>query len=155
VQAFTHPSFTTIEYSDKVNYISSYQRLEFIGDAILDYLISYFVYQKNQQLLPCDITLLRTALANNVFYSSIVVKYNLHKYLRYSNHNLAESITNFVKKYKCQKLKQLDKLISASFEEDECMAIDEIDVPKALADIFEALVGAIYIDNGFNLDNLW
>ena len=154
-RAFTHPSFTTIEYSEQLNYISSYQRLEFIGDAILDYVITYFVYMKNQKMSPFQITLLRTALVNNTFYASIVVKYNLHKYLRYSNQTLARSISKFVKKYKCQLFKQLDLLINSSINEQECTSIDEIDVPKALADIFESLVGAIYIDNGFDLDEVW
>ena len=129
--------------------------MEFIGDAILDYAITYYVYMKNQRMSPFEITLLRTALVNNTFYASIVVKYNLHKYLRYSNPSLASSISNFVKKYKCQLFKQLGQLINSSISEQESTSIDEIDVPKALADIFESLVGAIYIDNGCNLDALW
>lgn len=158
VQAFTHPSFTTIEYSNQLNYISSYQRLEFIGDAILDYVITYFVYSKNPKMSPAQITLLRTALVNNTFYASIVVKYNLHKYLRYSNSSLGNSIASFVKKYKCQLWRQMDQLINASFgieEGEDGLSIDEIDVPKALADIFESLVGAIFIDSGFDLDRVW
>ena len=155
MQAFTHPSFTILEYSDQHNFISSYQRLEFIGDAILDYLITYFVYLQNPQMTPFQITQLRSALVNNIFYASIVVKYNLHKYLRQSNPILTKSIIDFSKKYKYQYLKKFDILFNSSFEEQECSSIDEIDVPKALSDIFEALVGAIYIDNGFNLDHLW
>ena len=138
-----------------INYIPSYQRLEFIGDAVLDYLITYYIYQKNQGLSSAQITMLREALVNNTFYASVAVKYRLHTYLRFSNSSLHASIFTFVKKYQCQKYQQLGKFVNESIEENEAMDIDEIDVPKALADVFEALIGAIYIDNGFDLDELW
>lgn len=164
MQAFTHSSYQEENSTQTVNYISSFQRLEFIGDAILDYLITYFVYQKNQKLLPEDITNLRTSLVNNAFYSFIVIKYNLHTVLRCSNRQLQASIAQYAKKYKCAKYRQLGALINdAQFTEELLKAevsasqhnADDVEVPKVLADIFEALVGAIYIDNGFDLDALW
>lgn len=163
MQAFTHPSYTEVD-SQTVNYISSFQRLEFIGDAVLDYLFTYFVYQKNQKLLPEAITNLRSSLVNNVFYASIVIKYNLHTTLRCSSPTLQASIAQYVKRYKCGKYEQLGALINdAHFTEVLLKAdgfaslhyADDVEVPKALADIFEALIGAIYIDNGFDLDALW
>jgi len=30
-----------------------------------------------------------------------------------------------------------------------------VEVPKVLADVFEALAGAIYIDSGYSLDKTW
>lgn len=165
MQAFTHPSYTVVDSNTQaVNYISSFQRLEFIGDAVLDYLITYFVYQKNQKLLPEGITNLRTSLVNNVFYSSIVIKYNLHTALRCSSPSLQASIAQYVKKYKCCKYEQLGALINDAHFSEELLKVeasvsqdndDDVEVPKALADIFEALVGAILIDNGFDFDALW
>lgn len=32
---------------------------------------------------------------------------------------------------------------------------EEVRVPKVLADVFEALAGAIFIDSGYNLKRLW
>lgn len=31
----------------------------------------------------------------------------------------------------------------------------ELEVPKALGDIFESLAGAIYLDSGMSLDTVW
>ena len=197
MQAFTHSSYTEVDTGISsstssssaafaaFNHISSFQRLEFIGDAVLDYLITFFVYQKNQRLLPSEITDLRASLVNNVFYSSIVIKYNLHRALRCSSGALLQSVAQYVKKYKCAKFEQLGALINdARFsevlsglereqeqEQEEAGAEEQEgagewmgafdprqtddEVPKSLADIFEALIGAIFIDNGFDLDALW
>ena len=172
MQAFTHPSYTEVDTSASFaayNHISSFQRLEFIGDAVLDYLITFFVYNKNQKLLPSQITDLRASLVNNVFYSAVVIKYNLHKALRCSSVHLQESISQYVKKFKVGMYEQMFTVLGGHIndhrfrsvlgslveaEEADLRHIDD-EVPKALADIFEALVGAIYIDNGFKLDALW
>lgn len=40
-------------------------------------------------------------------------------------------------------------------EENECNIAEYVDVPKALGDIFESLIGAIYLDSGKNLNRVW
>ena len=40
-------------------------------------------------------------------------------------------------------------------EEDECEAVEDIEVPKALGDVFESVAGAIYLDSGMSLDAVW
>ncbi|GBN04632.1 Endoribonuclease Dicer [Araneus ventricosus] len=40
-------------------------------------------------------------------------------------------------------------------EETECFELDDIDVPKALGDVFESVAGAIYLDSGMSLDVVW
>lgn len=40
-------------------------------------------------------------------------------------------------------------------EEDECDVAEYVDVPKVLGDLFESLIGAIYLDNGKNLTKVW
>jgi endoribonuclease Dicer len=39
--------------------------------------------------------------------------------------------------------------------EDDAMIAEEVDVPKALGDIFESLAGAIFLDSGCNLSAVW
>ena len=40
-------------------------------------------------------------------------------------------------------------------EEDECNLTEYVDVPKVLGDLFESLIGAIYLDSGKNLTKTW
>lgn len=40
-------------------------------------------------------------------------------------------------------------------EEEECSIAETIDVPKALGDIFEAVIGAVFLDCGRKLDVVW
>ena len=40
-------------------------------------------------------------------------------------------------------------------EEDETEEAEDIEVPKALGDIFESVAGSIYLDSGLSLDAVW
>lgn len=39
--------------------------------------------------------------------------------------------------------------------ETECFELEEVEVPKALGDVFESVAGAIYLDSGMSLDTVW
>lgn len=39
--------------------------------------------------------------------------------------------------------------------EDECEEVEDVEVPKALGDIFESVAGAIFLDSGMSLDAVW
>lgn len=40
-------------------------------------------------------------------------------------------------------------------EDDEDEEEVEMEIPKALGDIFESVAGAIYLDSGMSLDTVW
>lgn len=40
-------------------------------------------------------------------------------------------------------------------EESDCLAAESVDVPKALGDLFESLIAAIYIDCNRDLNFVW
>lgn len=40
-------------------------------------------------------------------------------------------------------------------EEEECEEAEEVEVPKALGDIFESVAGAIFLDSDMSLDTVW
>lgn len=72
-QAMSHPSYIRNRLT------RSYERFEFLGDAILDFLITAHIYENNPRLSPGDLTDLRSALVNNVTFAAYVVKLGLHK----------------------------------------------------------------------------
>ena len=39
--------------------------------------------------------------------------------------------------------------------EEDCEEAEDVEVPKALGDVFESLAGAIYLDSGMSLDAVW
>ena len=89
VQALTHASYTRNTLTD------NYQRLEFLGDAILDYLITRRLFQLFPDLDPGSITDLRSALVNNVLFASIAVQLGLHKVLKHLSLDLQQEINQF------------------------------------------------------------
>ncbi|XP_022096692.1 endoribonuclease Dicer-like [Acanthaster planci] len=153
VQAFTHASYHYNCVTD------CYQRLEFLGDAILDYLITRHLFDHHQDLSPGALTDLRSALVNNTIFASLAVKFGYHKYFKALSPELFHVIDNFVTFVKEKKealgmgsqLKVLD-VEGLPGHEDES---EDIEVPKALGDIFESVAGAVYLDSGMSLDTVW
>lgn len=90
MEAFTHPSF--LDNGDT----SAYQRLEFLGDAILDFLITHHIYNKRNVKTAGLLTDLRSALVNNVTFASQAVRYGFHKCLQHFSPKLQEGIDKFV-----------------------------------------------------------
>ncbi|XP_011871131.1 PREDICTED: endoribonuclease Dicer [Vollenhovia emeryi] len=149
LQAFTHPSYTP-------NMITEcYQRLEFLGDAILDFLITCYIYENCGNLSPGDLTDLRSALVNNITFACLAVRYGLHTALLAYAPKLHEIIDRFVKFQEARDFQVNDELLYVLIEEDECNLSEYIDVPKVLGDIFESLIGGIYLDSGKNLTKVW
>lgn len=91
LQALTHPSYIKNRITD------SYQRLEFLGDAILDYLITCHVYYRFPKFTPGQITDMRSALVNNFTFAKIAVtKLGIHQFLKHDSPALFRQISEFV-----------------------------------------------------------
>ena len=68
------------------------QRLEFLGDAVLDYLITVYLYNKYPGLSPGYLTDMRSASVNNDCYALSSVKHGLHKHILHASHELYKRI---------------------------------------------------------------
>ena len=89
VEALTHASY-------QANRITPcYQRLEFLGDALLDFLVTQHLYFRHEKLSPGELTDIRQALVNNNIFAAIAVKYDYNKYLRQMSPKWFKSIENF------------------------------------------------------------
>ena len=147
VQAFTHNSFYENQVTD------CYQRLEFLGDAVLDYLITRYLYEDPAAHSPGTLTDLRSALVNNTFFASLSVKYKFYKQLKYLSFELCRVVMAFVNKFKQNRDRNND--LNLFIVEGESENPEDIEVPKALGDIFESVAGAIFLDSGMSLDAGW
>ncbi|CAK9807565.1 Endoribonuclease dcr-1 [Anthophora plagiata] len=147
LQAFTHASYQPNRLTD------CYQRLEFLGDAVLDYLITRHLYEDARQHSPGALTDLRSALVNNTIFASLAVRCGFHKYFRHLSPGLSVVINRFVRiqEENGHSISEEYYLIG----EEECEEAEDVEVPKALGDVFESLAGAIYLDSGMSLDAVW
>ena len=112
-QAFTHRSY--INENAGTNF-SHNERLEFLGDAVLELVVTDFLYKKYPNYTEGELTALRSALVNAITISSVASKIEMDDYL----------------------------LLSKGESKDKGKARQYI-----LANTFEALIGAIYMDQGY------
>ncbi|KZV28338.1 endoribonuclease Dicer3a [Dorcoceras hygrometricum] len=117
-----------------------YQRLEFLGDSVLDILISRHLFENHKDIDPGELTDLRSASVNNNNFAVAAVKHNLHQHLLHRSECLGDQISSFVKSVSCVNSMALTP---------------EHTAPKALGDLVESIVGAILIDSKLDLDEVW
>lgn len=75
-----------------INGLLLVQRLEFLGDAVLDYLMTLHFYNKYPELSPGLLTDMRSASVNNDCYARTAVKFGLHKHILYASQDLQRHI---------------------------------------------------------------
>ena len=112
-QAFTHRSFLN-ETKEK---LSSNERLEFLGDSIISFVISYYLFSKFPNYNEGILTNMRSLLVNTKSLAEIAKDLNFGNYLKLSK------------------------------GEEESGGRHNLSL---LADTFEALVGALFLDQGIN-----
>jgi hypothetical protein len=102
LQALTHNSYP--RFLSQVS--GTYQKMEFVGDAILDYLVTLYLYEHFPNLNHGDVTDFRSGLVNNFTLAFLAVKKNLHQSLRYMSPPLLDVIGQFLKFLEEQELIQ-------------------------------------------------
>lgn len=131
--ALTHPSFPDS---------TSYQRLEFIGDAALGLVLANFVFIAYPQLDPGQLSLLRSANISTEKLARVAVNHGFFRFVRHNAPVLQLKVDEFAQEI--------------YNEGDEILAFGgSVKAPKVLADIVESIVAAVYVDCKFNLVLLW
>lgn len=113
-EAFTHRSYIN-EVREKG--LSHNERMEFLGDAVVELSVTDFLYKKYPQATEGDLTSYRAALVNAVTLGDLAISLDMESYL----------------------------LLSKGEAKDKGTKARQI----ILANAFEALVGAIYLDQGY------
>ncbi|KMU78780.1 hypothetical protein CISG_01820 [Coccidioides immitis RMSCC 3703] len=136
--AFTHPS-----YPSAWARVPCYQRLEFLGDALLDMACVEHIYHKHPDKDPQWLTEHKMAMVSNKFLGSVAVRLGLHSHLNHFSTSLQSQITNYVEEIEAAELESGDSPDAWTLTSDP---------PKCLPDMVEAYIGAIFIDSGFSFE---
>lgn len=114
-QAFIHRSYINENSGTR---FSHNERLEFLGDAVLELIVTDYLYQKYPDRDEGDLTAYRSALVNAVIIGEVALALGMNEYL----------------------------LLSKGEAKDIGKARNYI-----LANTYEAYVGAVYLDQGYNV----
>lgn len=82
-----------------VDFFNPLQRLEFLGDSVLDLLITWYLYQSYTDIDPGELTDLRSASVNNENFAQVAVRRNLQLHLQHCSGSLLSQITEYVSSF--------------------------------------------------------
>ena len=102
LQAFTHTSVPR----DYNSVRCSYEQLEFLGDALLDFLLTRYLYINHSHMPPGELTDLRSAVVNNYSFAALAVQMGFPKHLRSLSPQLFSMVNKFTVKLKEKEIKQ-------------------------------------------------
>ena len=87
IEALTHKSFSR-EHEKTNMYLDDYERLEFLGDAVLGYLMADYFFDSTQghgiRKNPKELHKMKTSVINNNLLSLIVIENRIHEYMIYN-----------------------------------------------------------------------
>uniref|UniRef100_M1B5A4 Ribonuclease III n=1 Tax=Solanum tuberosum TaxID=4113 RepID=M1B5A4_SOLTU len=130
-----------LTHSSCPNLITNYQRLAFVGDAALGLAISSYFFMTYPDVDCGKLTDLRSANVSTEKLARVAVRHGLYEYLRRDSAILDEKVKEFV--------------ITVQQEEEMEFYGGMIKTPKVLADIVESVMGAVYLDCGFDVNAVW
>ena len=130
-----------------------------MGDAVLDLLITQYIFSDKKEHSPGELTNLRQSLVNNKFFGHLSVKHNFSKYMCYQSQDVFKKLSEYcaIHSRYSPDIGYLNLNHDNSQLENECGVVDDVDMdpPKFLADLFEAVAGAIYLDSNCSLNAVW
>lgn len=114
IKAFTHRSYLNENRGEGLKHN---ERLEFLGDAVLELVVTSFLFKEYSDKTEGELTAFRSALVNTVTLSKVATETGMNDFL----------------------------LLSKGETKDTGRARQYI-----LADTFEAFIGALYLDQGYD-----
>ncbi|EIW82390.1 ribonuclease III [Coniophora puteana RWD-64-598 SS2] len=139
-QALTHGSIQGYD-------ATTYQRLEFLGDAILDFMVVRHIYHRDESLSPGVMTILKSAMVANSALAAICVWSGLNEHLLVDDYEVSESFKKYARDLKAKE----QEVRTASLRDGTPIGQFWLHItpPKALSDVVESIIGALYISDGF------
>ncbi|KAI9202208.1 uncharacterized protein BJ171DRAFT_515193 [Polychytrium aggregatum] len=153
LEAFTHRTS-----ADAV--LPSCERLEFLGDAVLDWMLLRFFFTCYPHLDPGRLSELKQAAVNNEAFSRLCIAHGLDKYLIHRDPALSNSIEAY-KSHLTGLMRRTEEhglhaaagdTLSGTAPADDVVNVEG---PKDLGDLFEAVAGAVLVDSDWDIEVVW
>lgn len=162
IEAMTHPS-CLFDHDRR-----SYEHLEFLGDAILDYVVVTRMYSYKPPLAHHQMHLLKTAMVNGDFLAFISLDYSMQhfdtavtsdlriveresrfslwSFMRHSSEPIGVEQAATIGRYELLR----DDIVHAMTEGDHYPwdLLARLQAKKFYSDVFESLLGAVWVDSG-------
>ncbi|KAI1124414.1 hypothetical protein F5Y10DRAFT_269094 [Nemania abortiva] len=150
--AFTHPSYGSIYEG-----IPNYQRLEFLGDALLDMVCVDYLFCRFPGADPQWLTEHKMAMVSNQFLGCLCVSLGLQKHMVSMTGGLQKEISDYVTaiteaRTQAEEEAETSGFGAAAYARNYWMK--ERQPPKSLPDIVESYIGALFVDSEYNYEEV-
>ncbi|KAK0715820.1 dicer-like protein 1 [Lasiosphaeris hirsuta] len=147
--AFHHPS-----YPSSYENLPSYQRLEFLGDALLDMVCVDHLFHRFPAKDPQWLTEHKMAMVSNHFLGCLAYTLGFHKSILANSAAIQRDLAEY--------MAEMDEAVRAAKEEAASYEGGTEDgfrrgfwqdcsrPPKCLSDVLEAYIGAVFVDSEYN-----
>lgn len=146
--AFRHPSR---HYAfDKVPH---YQRLEFLGDALLDMVCVDYLFHTAPDKGPQWLTEHKMAMVSNQFLGCLAVSLDFHRFILHNHASLGSQILEYVTEITEARRAAEDAAEAAGKPRSHFSRNFWVEVrhpPKCIPDVLEAYLGAVFVDSQYN-----
>ena len=142
--AFIHPSQPFMW-----ELIPNYQRLEFLGDSLLDQVFIMYLFYRYPDKDPQWLTEHKMPMVSNKFLGAVCVDLDFYRHIRQNNSLLSAQIRDYV-----NELKQAEDEAKSKDDPKDAVAYwtTVSEPPKCLADVVEAFVAALFVDSKFDFN---
>lgn len=162
LEAMTHPGLIASQ-------LPSYQRLEFLGDAVLDLFVDAWLYRAYPGCTEGQLTTLKGLAVSNQALGALCEHLKLYKFLQTSGQasmltsiqealaNLQDARARLEKQERACSLPNAPKLAPNDYilGQEITHYWCEVNEIKLLSDIVESTLGAVFVDTGFNFAATW
>ncbi|KAN0064145.1 Dicer-like protein 1 [Thecaphora frezii] len=144
LEAFTHPSLLA-------SVLPSYQRLEYLGDALLDFFVVEKLRREHPDLDQGELTALKSNMVSNATLAALCEVLDLSAYISSHSAVLAEAMATYVDAVRRRRVAEEER-----YDREGAAAASQywwtVAYPKAVADVVESSLGAVLVDAGFEVE---
>ncbi|KAI0469610.1 hypothetical protein F4859DRAFT_523002 [Xylaria cf. heliscus] len=150
--AFMHPSYGSIYEG-----IPNYQRLEFLGDALLDMVCVDYLFRRFPGADPQWLTEHKMAMVSNQFLGCLCVTLGLQKHMVSMTPGLQKDIADYamaITEARTQAEEEAEESGLGRTAYARNYWVKERRPPKSVPDILESYIGALFVDSEYNYEEV-